>query len=117
MSDIYHQLAILLLDVEKDLRNLALWEQQPPTPEALASTQPFAVDTLSFNQWLQFIFLPRMTQLVEAAGSLPQTCGIAPMGEQFISGRLQENSPYQERLIRHLMAIDQLIEDQSIESP
>ncbi|WP_258876037.1 YqcC family protein, partial [Pseudomonas aeruginosa] len=29
-------------------------------PEALASPEPFCVDTLALEQWLQWIFLPRM---------------------------------------------------------
>jgi len=48
-----------LIDLEAELRQLNLWAADPPTPEALASEQPFAVDTLALEQWLQFIFFTR----------------------------------------------------------
>jgi uncharacterized protein YqcC (DUF446 family) len=58
-----------------------------PDSEALASTQPFAMDTLSLPQWLQFIFIPRMYALVESRAALPHKCRIAPMAEEYFRGR------------------------------
>ena len=86
MKSIYPDIATLLLELEAEMRILDLWDAEPPTPEALASIQPFCVDTLTLPQWLQFVFIPRMSQLVEAGQPLPQTCGIAPMAEEYFSG-------------------------------
>jgi uncharacterized protein YqcC (DUF446 family) len=47
----------------------------------LASQEPFCVDTLEFAEWLQWIFLPRMKQLIEAGDELPAVSGILPMAE------------------------------------
>jgi uncharacterized protein YqcC (DUF446 family) len=33
------------------------WDEVPPSIEALSSVEPFSVDTLDFEQWLQWIFL------------------------------------------------------------
>ena len=44
------QVAALLIDVESGLRQLNLWELRSPPAEALASTQPFCIDTLNFAQ-------------------------------------------------------------------
>ena len=52
----------------------------------MESTQPFAIDTLEFYQWLQFIFLPTMYQLLEDGQDLPTECAIAPMAEEFFRG-------------------------------
>ena len=70
--------AEVLIDIESELRKLELWDRVPPSPEALASEQPFCVDTLTLPQWLQFIFLPTLYQLLEADQPLPARCGIAP---------------------------------------
>ena len=59
-------LAEHLLLIERELRVLGWWQEQAPSAEALASQEPFCVDTLTFEQWLQWIFLPRMKQLLEA---------------------------------------------------
>jgi uncharacterized protein YqcC (DUF446 family) len=75
-----------LVDLEAELRRTRLWEAESPAPEALLSKQPFCYDTLSFPQWLQFVFLPRMYGLVKEEGMLPQQCGIAPMAEQYLRG-------------------------------
>ena len=78
--------AALLIDIEAQLRQLSLWESEMPRDEALASTQPFAIDTLTFPQWLQFIFLPTMYRLVDEGDALPTQCAIAPMAEESFRG-------------------------------
>lgn len=54
-----------LLLIERELHVQGWWSEQPPSPEALASTVPFAVDSMNFDQWLQWIFLPRMKVILE----------------------------------------------------
>ena len=80
------QVAEVLIDIEAELRQLGLWEKIPPSTEALASTEPFCVDTLTLPQWLQFIFLPTIYRMLEEDEALPQRCGIAPMAEEFFRG-------------------------------
>ncbi|BFN25246.1 hypothetical protein PSCT_04323 [Pseudomonas sp. SCT] len=70
-----------LLLIERELRGLGLWSLESPAPEALASVEPFCVDTLRFEQWLQWIFLPRMKAIVEADLPLPAASGICAMAE------------------------------------
>ena len=78
----YADVADQLLALEAELRRIDLWQAVPPPDEALDSVMPFAVDTLTFPQWLQFIFLVRMRALVEAGAPLPVISGIAPMAEE-----------------------------------
>ncbi len=97
--------ADLLLELEVELRRLGLWEDERPSEAALASPLPFCCDTLSFPQWLQFVFLERMKPLIEAGGPLPGRCGIAPMAEEWFAGAPLES----ERLIRILRDFDELL--------
>ena len=99
--------AEILMDVEKELRDLQLWEFETPSEEALASTQPFAIDTLNFPQWLQFIFIPRLYMMVEQRSPLPSVSGVKPMAEEYF-GVLPLNSAV---LIMHLDAIDKLLSE------
>ena len=85
MSERHSRLANLLFDLEKELRESKLWAEQSPAPETLLSTEPFSIDLLTFTEWLQFIFLPKMYATIEASEDLPQSCSIAPMAEQFFS--------------------------------
>lgn len=92
MGDIYRDTAELLAVVEGELKALLLWEEQPPAPEALASTEPFCVDTIEFNQWLQFVFLPRIYDMIDRRQPLPRRCGIAPMAEEYLRVRSQSGT-------------------------
>lgn len=87
MSKIHAEVAGQLLELEAELRRLDLWQAAPPSPGALASTEPFCVDTLTLPQWLQFVFIPRMAQLVETGKPLPRECGIAPVAEEYFRER------------------------------
>ena len=84
------QIADQLLLIERQLLQLGLWAQQAPSAEALASQQPFCVDSLAFEEWLQWIFLPRLKSMLEANAPLPTASGIAAMAEQVFVGRALE---------------------------
>ena len=71
------------MDLEAQLRNLRLWQVQRPSVEALASQQPFCIDTLSFPQWLQFVFIERLQLMIAEQEPLPSACHIAPMAEEY----------------------------------
>ncbi len=88
----YTKIAALLIDVEAELRSIGLWSMEKPSEEALASTQPFAVDTLSFPQWVQFIYIERMRFIIAQNLPLPQSSAIAPMSEEYF--RTQKLSGY-----------------------
>jgi uncharacterized protein YqcC (DUF446 family) len=80
------EVAEVLIDIEAQLRQLGLWDKIPPSTEALASDQPFCVDTLTLPQWLQFVFLPTIYTMLEEDAPLPDRCGIAPMAEEYFRG-------------------------------
>jgi len=94
-----------LLLVERELRVQGWWEAQPPSAEALSSQLPFCVDTLAFEQWLQWMFLPRMKQMLEAGAALPTVSGIQSMAEQVYGSQNVQAKV----LIKLLGEFDQLI--------
>ncbi|MGP9827673.1 YqcC family protein [Ectopseudomonas khazarica] len=98
-------LAEHLLLIERELRVLGWWQELAPSAAALASQEPFCVDTLTFEQWLQWIFLPRMKQLLEAGAALPSVSGIQPMAEMVY----REQSGVARRLLELLGEFDRLL--------
>lgn len=96
-----------LLGVEIELRQLQLWQAEAPSAEALASTQPFCIDTLNFPQWLQFIFLVKMQQLVDGNLPLPSNCAIAPMAQEYFKVLRCDSSA----LLNCLARLDTLLTD------
>ncbi|WAK00621.1 YqcC family protein [Methylobacter sp. YRD-M1] len=105
-SDKYRKIAELLFQVEVQLLQLNYWQDAFPSSEALSSELPFSCDTLTFPQWLQFIFLPRMRALVECAAPLPTTCAIAPYAEEYL-----KHDANVQTLLAHLAEIDTLLTD------
>ena len=76
------QLLALLNDLEAELSDKSLWSDIAPSETALNSLVPFAIDTLTFSQWLQFIFIPKMSMLVQQNLPLPRTMLVLPMAEE-----------------------------------
>lgn len=105
----HSQVASLLIDLEMELRRLQWWQAQRPSAEALASTVPFCVDTLSFDQWLQFVFLPTLQQMIELGMALPSNCQITPMAEEFVRSSADHSTQSAEPLLAALTALDRLM--------
>ena len=99
------EVAALLIDIEAQLRQLGLWDALPPSPQALASEQPFCIDTLTLPQWLQFIFMPTLYRMLEEGQPLPGRCSIAPMAEEYFRGTALASADLVEALLR----VDELL--------
>lgn len=104
MTDRHTDIASLLIDIEAALRQMQLWESEWPGEEALASVEPFCIDTLSLPQWLQFVLIPRFYALIEAEADLPVKCGVAPYAEEYFRGLEMDVAA----LMRALQQLDEM---------
>lgn len=77
------RIARLLSELECALRDKNLWQSHRPSEQALASVEPFAIDTLNFSQWLQFIFIEKFTHMLQYSLALPNAMAIAPMASEY----------------------------------
>jgi uncharacterized protein YqcC (DUF446 family) len=48
--------------IEHEMRRIGYWQHQPLRPEQMQFKKAFAMDTMAFTQWLQFVFLPRVRE-------------------------------------------------------
>lgn len=103
------QFSEVLLAMEAELRRLTLWEAAAPTATDLTSEQPFCCDTLSFPQWLQWILLPRMHDIVAEGGPYPTRSGIYVYAEEWAKHQCPEGLA----LLRLVRRFDCLIEDRA----
>ena len=93
--------------LEASMKQKDLWEAEMPSAEAMASTAPFSCDTMGFNQWLQFIFLPKIRQMIEQGEPLPGKCELASMGIHFVGQKgLKDVMPF----LKSLKQIDNCFE-------
>jgi len=83
MKNSLHQDALVLLSrLAAELKLQQLWQDAGVPAEALASQQPFCCDTLTFEQWLQFVFIPKLGQMAEHDLPLPTNMALCPMAEE-----------------------------------
>ncbi len=102
------QAEIKLQELELALKQQDLWVSQAPSAAALASSAPFACDTMPFEQWLQFMFIPRMRLMIASNQPLPTSIALLPMGEYVYT-----NQQHLVELLAVLGAIDELLSGQS----
>ena len=76
-------LGALLTELEMAMRQENLWQTARPSEQALASTEPFAIDSLNFSQWLQFIFIEKMSTMLQLNLALPTAMAVAPMAVEY----------------------------------
>lgn len=105
MHDIPNRIADVLLEVEANLRSSGRWDPDRPPETALGSTEPFCLDTLRFEQWLQWIFLPRMKQILENRRPLPAKSAIFTYAQEY----LFKTDPLSSNLLKLIKRFDDLI--------
>ncbi len=101
----YQTVSLLLIEIRGEMETIGLWQPEPPTPEALASTQPFCVDTLNFSEWVQWLLLPRLELMIKQQLPLPQNSEIQPMAEEVFK-QLAEDT---DRLLDLIGQLDQAL--------
>jgi uncharacterized protein YqcC (DUF446 family) len=99
------KVAETLLAIEASLKDMGLWEDVSPPESAFTSDQPFFIDTMRFPQWIQFVLLVRVSDILSFNLPLPVFSQIHPMAEEYFRAR----SHAADELIAHLKAFDELI--------
>ncbi len=77
-SQVLRELGVL----QREMQNVGLWSDVSPSDEAMMSSQPFCCDSMSFSNWLQWIFVPRMQYMLETDAGLPGKSAMFPMAEE-----------------------------------
>ena len=90
--------------IEAEMRRVGMWQDAPLKPEQLKFRQAFAMDTMTFSQWLQFIFLPRVREAI-AANHFPSESSVGVQAVREFDGH-----PDADRLLELLSQFDSLFE-------
>jgi uncharacterized protein YqcC (DUF446 family) len=89
-------------EIEAEMQQCGLWQTQPLAPEQLRFTKAFGMDTMSFDQWLQFVFIPKVREAIET-NSFPSS---SQVGAQAV--REFDTVPAASRLVTLLAQFDAL---------
>ena len=99
----YGVVAAKLDEIEQEMKRVGLWQEGPLEPERYNFSSAFAMDTMSFDQWLQFIFVPRVRGIISEGGKFPASSSV---GAQAV--REFDTYPNAQRLISLLSEFDSL---------
>jgi len=67
------------------MRRIGYWQKQPLKPEQLRFSKAFAMDTMAFTQWLQFIFLSRVREAA-ASNQFPSSSSVGTQAVREFDG-------------------------------
>ncbi|MFH0256262.1 YqcC family protein [Vibrio rumoiensis] len=100
----YIELSDVLEQLEDKLIQLSLWEEQSPPKQDLNSEQPFSLDTLQPTQWLQWIFIPKMRELIASQSEVPIGFEVSAYFEQTMV-----NKTHRDELLPILNQLDETV--------
>lgn len=103
MNNSYQDVHIKLEEIVAEMKRIGYWQEEPLRPEQYDFRSAFAMDTMTFSQWLQFIFVPRVEQILDSQGTFPSR---SQVGTQAI--REWDGVPEAAHLVELLCAFDAL---------
>ena len=65
-----------LEQIESEMLHIGMWQDKPLEPDQYDFRAAFAGDTMSFSQWLQFIFIPNVKSAA-SSGKFPASSQVA----------------------------------------
>jgi uncharacterized protein YqcC (DUF446 family) len=90
--------------IEAEMRRSGYWQNHSLDPRKLQFTQAFALDTMTFAEWLQFVFLPRVREAA-VANQFPSGSSVGAQAVREFDG-----DPRAGRLLSLLAEFDELLE-------
>ncbi len=103
MNNISERAAEAADAIEEEMRRIGMWQNEPLADDAYGFRMAFAMDTMAFGQWLQFILLPRVREIIREGGAFPASSSVAAQAAREFDG-----VPEASRLIELLVAFDAL---------
>jgi uncharacterized protein YqcC (DUF446 family) len=90
-------------EIETEMKKIGMWQKEPLPSEVYRFSEAFAMDTMTFSQWLQFVFIPRVKDIIQNKEAFPSGSSV---GTQAI----REFDSFQEasRLVTLLCEFDSL---------
>lgn len=92
-------------EIEGEMRSQGMWQDQLLGPQQLSFKQAFGMDTMTFTQWLQFVFLPNVRKAV-ADNEFPSGSSVGAQAVREFDG-----NPDADRLITLLSEFDSLFDE------
>jgi uncharacterized protein YqcC (DUF446 family) len=94
-------------EIEAELKVLRRWNNQPLSPEKFKNMGAFGSNSMAFEQWLQFVLIPRIHSIVESQEEFPQGSMLGPYAIRIFDGDIEAS-----RLHNLLYELDEVVNQQ-----
>lgn len=82
-----YETARLKIDaIEAEMQSQGMWRAEPLPPEAYDFKAAFAMDTMPFVHWLQFIFISRVHEIIDSEGTFPASSQVGAQAVREFDG-------------------------------
>jgi len=105
-SRLYTLVSAKAKEIETELKRLNRWQSEPPPAEKFENMGAFGSNTMAFEQWIQFILIPRIQETVHGRGEFPTESRLAPYAVRVFDGDAES-----ENLQELLYELDKLINE------
>jgi uncharacterized protein YqcC (DUF446 family) len=99
-------------EIEAELRALGRWSNEDLPHDCYENMGAFGSNTMAFEQWLQFILIPRIRQIIEAKDNFPSGSQLASYAIRVFNGDPESN-----KLHELLYDLDKLINNSERPAP
>jgi uncharacterized protein YqcC (DUF446 family) len=93
----------LCIAIQEELKRLNRWSAPLPD-EAFHAMGAFGSNTMAFEQWIQFILIPRLQEIIESKASFPSSSSLGDYGIRVFDG-----DPNSRQLHQLLYQLDSLV--------
>jgi uncharacterized protein YqcC (DUF446 family) len=107
-QDQHQQVEQRLSEIEAEMKQIGYWQETPLPAEAYNFQLAFAMDTMAYSQWLQFVFIPRVRSIIESHGEFPRSSSVGTQALREFDG-----DDRAENLVSLLCTFDQQINNGS----
>ncbi|WP_169791600.1 YqcC family protein [Sandaracinus amylolyticus] len=97
--------------IERAIRDANQWASTPIASERMNFQQPFAADTMTPVEWLQFVFLPRIRKIDAGGSTLPKSSTLTYLGSALAHERANWPIMYALSDFDHLFVEPELIDN------
>lgn len=85
-TELYALVSAKVKEIENELRRLNRWQADPLPNETFTDMGAFGANTMSYEQWLQFVLIPRISEIIESKEAFPQESQLAIYAIRYFDG-------------------------------
>jgi uncharacterized protein YqcC (DUF446 family) len=98
-------------EIEAELKRLNRWSETPLPEEKFENMGAFGSETMAFEQWIQFVLIDRIHEIVKGEGAFPSESNVGVYAVREFDGDLEAGT-----LIQLLSELDAMINSESDQS-